>query len=180
MLALVYSTCVLRTGAFKNRANALYLQLPLHCYSVSFIIHNYVRHCSLYEVYLINTVFLKLSILSYPRHSLLLHYALRDIELEIMVASGIKSGSLSVIILGFQSYQLKDFASKRRKYFYLIIQKQSSTIKAGIKLSLRKLGSQKRSYVEVSGQVHAPATLTLEKELKFPCDYEAGWAPQPA
>jgi len=46
--------------------------------------------------------------------------ALRDIELEMMVASGIESRSLSVIISGFQSEQLKDFASNRHKYFYLI------------------------------------------------------------
>jgi hypothetical protein len=31
--------------------------------------------------------------------------------------------------------------------------------------------------MEVSGQLHAPAALPLEKEPPVPTEYEAGWAP---
>ena len=31
-----------------------------------------------------------------------------------------------------------------------------------------------RRYVDVNGELHAPATLTLEKEAKVPCDHVAG------
>jgi hypothetical protein len=33
--------------------------------------------------------------------------------------------------------------------------------------------------MEVSGQLHAPATLLLGKEPLVPVGYEAGWAPEP-
>jgi len=34
--------------------------------------------------------------------------------------------------------------------------------------------------MEVSGQLHATAALTLGKELPEPIGYEAGWATEPA
>jgi hypothetical protein len=33
--------------------------------------------------------------------------------------------------------------------------------------------------MEVSGQIHAPAALTLEKEFQVPIGLEAAWAPEP-
>jgi hypothetical protein len=35
-----------------------------------------------------------------------------------------------------------------------------------------------RHYVDVSGQLHAPATLTRGEEALVPIRYEAGWAPE--
>jgi hypothetical protein len=52
-------------------------------------------------VYLINTIFLKLATLSIS--TTFIATALRDIDLEIMVVSGIESGRLSALILAFWS-----------------------------------------------------------------------------